>query len=114
MSQVYFTKTQRTLTTVARNMRADVNRVAWTRRVLSGGLELLLERSERNQYRLACARETTQPSDLELTLVRKAFSLPESIQWQRRQANRKKVLPDGTQRIFLNPLHIAECTWHEE
>lgn len=112
--QAYFTrKPEVSLSDVAANMRADLGRVQWTRRILRGGLELLLERKEGKRYRLACARELTAPSDTELKVLLNAFGLPGTTQWQRHETQRKKGA-DGRERILLNPLHVAECTFEQE
>jgi len=102
------------LTTVANNMLSDLSRIRWTRRKLSHGLELLLERTDIHRYRLTAAREVSQPSDVELKILTVAFGLPQTTQWQRRIAERKRNNGDGTQRIYLNSLHVAECTWADD
>lgn len=100
------------LADVATNMRTDLQRVQWTRRVLRGGLELLLERKEGKRYRLACAREVVPPSEIELKVLAAAFGLPNTTEWQRHETKRKKGA-NGQVQIQLNPLHVAECIIEE-
>ena len=102
------------LITVAGNMRSDLSRLVWTRRKLSHGLELILERTAPKRYRLAAAREVSQPSDVELKILTVAFGLPPTTQWQRKEAERKRRTEDGNEVIYLNTLHVAECTWADE
>jgi hypothetical protein len=104
-----------TLATIADGMRSDIGgQITWTTRKLTGGLEILLQRIDACAFRLAVAREVTPPSATELRLLLKAFALPESTQWHHKITNRKKRKPDGSQLIYLNPLHVAECTWRTD
>jgi len=113
-TKAYFTKKpEASLAAIATGMRTDLGRMRWTRRILRGGLELLLERKEGKRYRLACARELTAPSDTELKVLLAAFGLSSTTQWSRHETHRKKGV-NGREVVLLNPLYVAECTFEQE
>lgn len=81
------------------NVRNGRRPFAYTK--LAHGLELIMERSWRG-YRLALAREVpSRPSDLEVTICRKAFGVPAYAEIEREQ----KMGKGGVQR------NVCNITW---
>ncbi|MFN8493870.1 MAG: hypothetical protein U0350_40100 [Caldilineaceae bacterium] len=115
MTHTQTKSSNKSLATIASDMKADLRIINWTRRKLTNGLEILIERQPGSRrYRLACAREVHPPSDIELRILLSAFGLPPTTQWVRSEKGRRiKRMADDSERIYLNALHIAECTWGE-
>lgn len=92
---------------IAADMRrmVDLPDARYVHRTLSRGLELVLQRKER-QYRLALGRTDRPPSDLEVRICAEAFAVPPDTEPQRTVKERSGKL--GPQRV-----HVAELYWSE-
>jgi hypothetical protein len=51
-------------------------RQGWCNRILKNGLQMVLQRLDDNQWRLAIARSKVYPSDTEAAICAKAFDVP--------------------------------------
>ena len=91
------------LAAIATEMYAHVlDGQAWHHRTLRNGLELVLQRKER-QWRLALGRDGVMPSEVEVDVVRKAFDVPAAAEPVR--AQRYRPMPKtGRQALY----HVVE------
>ena len=79
------TNNQGNLVAIANDMRTHVERPGWAQQTLPRGLQVIFQRTNDNRLRLAMARETVYPSDVEVELVCAAFGVPEGAEVQRSQ-----------------------------
>lgn len=98
------------LTTIANEMQTQIatGRCSAVHRPLPHGLHLVMQRNGR-QWRLALGRETVFPSDVEVTICRTAFNVPEETPEER--VKRFHVHPKTRRYIRY---HVVEMHWHEE
>jgi hypothetical protein len=75
---------------------------------LPQGLQLVMQRQDRNRWRLALGREGVYPSDTEIETCRRAFAVPDAAELTRRTAPYQH--PKTQRRITY---YIAELTWRE-
>ena len=98
---------------IAQEMRAilDGPGAAWVHRRLSRGLEIVLQREER-QYRLALGRLDTWPSLAEIIVCRQAFAVPHGTEPKRIEKKRPSRVSPG----FAHDLtvYVVELLWQEE
>jgi hypothetical protein len=80
----------------------------WDRAKLEGGLDMILQRVDDHQWRLALAREGVYPSDVEVELLRTAFDVPEAAEEARSQ--KSHTHPKTKREITYNRV---ELTWQE-
>lgn len=107
------TKLQR----IANDMRARVDAakhsaIAWEKRDLPRGLEVLLSLDcvdGRSRYRLALRREKVSPADIEVQICARAFGVPEETPWQRR-STKEPNLRSGR----VVKYQIVELFWFED
>lgn len=75
-------------------------------RILSHGLEFVIERTDETRWRLAVARTNVFPSETEMNIVRSAFDVPVGSDEERERI--PYTLPK-TGRIVT--YHRIECRW---
>lgn len=104
-------KTKPSLADIAANMRAIVDQggARWTHHRLAGGLEIVLDRRNGREWRLAIARPLVQPSAHELDICRRAFHVPDVIEGALVQKQR----PSRSAQLPATPLYVAEYRWLE-
>jgi hypothetical protein len=108
------------LEAVAAQMRSlleSPSELTYVRRVLFGGLHVLLERKPGGEYRLALARTDTAPSATEAATVGRAFKLPPvEWAWTTRTHKRRVYVGRGKNagwREVATEYRVVECTWRE-
>lgn len=91
---------------IAEEMRSELMRRAdqgrtWVNRTLPHGLQIVLER-QGDGFRLALARDTIYPTQTEVDICIKAFTIPD-----RRTSSSKSAYVAGSL------LHVTEVTWRD-
>ena len=102
------TKAQGQLVTIAADMRQFVERSGfrWVHRRLRHGLEIVLQKDDSRQWRLALARPDTAPSPDEIAICQQAFNVPAGT--EATLVTKERKAKTGTMRV-----HVAEMYWTE-
>ena len=67
--------------TIANEMYQRCQKIpSWTKHNFTRDLELVLQRQDRNRWRLAMRRINKTPSDVEVAIIRQAFEVPDSTE----------------------------------
>lgn len=101
---------QRIAVAMYAELAADPRPRAYTRRLLFGGLQVLLERNG-DQRRLAIARLRQAPSRQEAETVARDFDVPPGTEWSWIQKPFRGSVGRGAQPKVI--YSVAECTWRE-
>jgi hypothetical protein len=97
------------LATVAAIMYSHVTKPKdWDRAKLANGLDIILQRVDEHQWRLAMARESVYPSDIEVEIVRSTFDVPEAAE----EARSEKTYTHPKTHRLINYRRV-EITWQE-
>lgn len=86
----------------------ESGRLAWVQRSLSGGLEIVLQRRNDGQWRLAIARQGVDPHDGEMEICRRFFQVPDAAE-PARTIRASKHPKTGRQITY----HVIEVVWVE-
>lgn len=102
------------LDTIADTMRRHIldAGAAYSHRRLERGLELVLQRHVEQdgkvRWRLALGRTDVAPSEDEIAICMRAFSVPVGTEHSKRSIERKNAKTSA-----INTWHVAEMYWYE-
>lgn len=97
------------LAAIAATMYSNVVRPRdWDRTKLANGLDIILHRVDEHRWRLALAREGVYPSDIEVSIVRGCFDVPEAAEEERSEKQHRH--PKTGREINYRRVEI---TWQE-
>lgn len=102
------------LTNIAGAMRRELaNKDGAVKRVLFGGLVVVLERAGDN-WRLAIGRSTAPPSKTEARVFSEHFNLPASVEWNwTAKKQERRVYGQRGVQVYDVTWQVAECRWIE-